>query len=144
MFICSWHLFNTGHQRRKRLCWIFYRKGTGISLWVAGSSPIWLSPTGLSPVYLLDIRQLAKGRWIFASIGETPPHSQLLKQRILIYDMDSCQFAEHTASFDPYLSDSTPANSICFVQRFCRLINACHNTCRSASAPGNWWDNKPS
>jgi hypothetical protein len=48
----------------------------------------------------------------FANIGETPPHSQLLEQRILIYDMDSCQFVEHTASFDPCLSDSTPADSI--------------------------------
>jgi hypothetical protein len=27
---------------------------------------------------------------MFANIGETSPHSQLLKQRILIYDMDSC------------------------------------------------------
>jgi hypothetical protein len=49
---------------------------------------------------------------MFANIDETPPHSQLLKQRILIYDMDSCPFAEHAASFDPYLSDSTPADSI--------------------------------
>jgi hypothetical protein len=95
-------------------------------------------PPGHSPVYLLDIRQLAKVIWMLANIGETPPHSQLLKHRILIYDMDSCQFAEHTESFDPYLNDSTPAYSICFVQIFCRLFNVCHNTYRSASAPGSW------
>jgi hypothetical protein len=95
----------------------------------------WRKSDGYSPVYLLDIRQLAKVIWMFADIGETPPHSQLLKQRILIYEMDSCEFAEHTASFDPYSSDSTPADSICFVQIFCRLIIACHNTCRSASTP---------
>jgi len=64
----------------------------------------------------VDIRQLAKVIWMFANIGETPPHSQLLKQRILIYDMDSCQLAEHAASFDPYLSDSTPADSIKIAQ----------------------------
>jgi hypothetical protein len=72
----------------------------------------WRKSGGYSPVYLLDIRQLAKVIWMFANIDETPPHSQLLKQRILIYDMDSCQFVEHAASFDPYLSDSTPADSI--------------------------------
>jgi hypothetical protein len=72
----------------------------------------WRKSGGYSPVYLLDIHQLAKVIWMFANIDETPPHSQLSKQRILIYAMDSCQFAEHAASFDPYLSDSTPTDSI--------------------------------